>query len=149
MRSRSRAEGAVRTSGVFLAELWLVTFLFTDLVTVVDRELLPGLVLTTLLELEELLLGVTNDFDLDDELLDVERTAGVERFVEELLLDDLTVEEELFRGLLLRTEVDLDLLLLDPDLRCASAPKGAIRTAISVIIKNFFMVPDFIYCLTW
>ena len=139
----SAGVGAVRIPVSLDTLLLVVTLLCeADLVTVVDRELLPGFVLTTLLELEGFL-GVANDFDLEEELRGVERTVELERFTEGVLLTDLADVEELFRELLLRTEVDLELLLLDPDFRCASTLTGAANTAIKIMIIYFFMVSGY------
>ena len=130
--SRSVAVGAARPS-VFLVTLFLDVLIFwvLDLVAAEDLTLLSGLVLTILRELDEELLAGENDFDLEEELLeevtdcdlDVELleadlTAGLDCFTDGVLLIDRE-EEELFRELLLRTEVDFELLLLDPDFRCA------------------------------
>lgn len=131
-------------------------------VTAGDLELpFPGLVLTTLLELEDELRGsvrtVTGERDVElrgvlrttaldlfaEEILDEERTAVPDRFACDVLLTAFFTAGELFLELLLRTEVVLDLLLFDPDLRCASAPIGAASIAIRIIITNFFMISGF------
>jgi len=151
-------EGRLPTAGSLVVALRLVTVLRdVDCVTVLDLELLfPGLVLTTVLELEEELLGtvlttalerddelrgvVTTALDFEEELREEGRTAEVDRFTGEVLLTAFFTVDELFLELLLRTEVVLDLLLFDPDLRCASAPMGAASIAIRIMITNFFMI---------
>jgi len=132
-----------------------------DRVTALDLELpLPGLVLTTLLELDEEVRGavltvaderdeelrgavLTTALDLAEELLDVDRTAELDRLACEVLLTAFFTAGVLFFELLLRTEVVLDLLLFDPDLRCASAPMGAVSMAIKIIMTTFFMISGF------
>ena len=143
----TRVEGLVRTTDSLLSALLLgFTLREVDLVTVLDLVLLlSGVVLTTLLEPDEELRGalLITAFERDEELRGVVTTAL--DFVEELLDEDRTAEllrftGELFLELLLRTEVVLDLLLFDPDLRCASAPMGAASIAISIMMTYFFMI---------
>jgi len=149
----------VRTADSRVVALLLGTTLLRDVdcVTVLDLELLfPGLVLTTVLELDEELRGavlttvlerdeklrgvVTTALGFVEELREEGRTAEVDRFTGEVLLTAFFTADELFLELLLRTEVVLDLLLFDPDLRCASAPIGAASIAIRIMIINFFMI---------
>ncbi len=154
----TREEGLVRTAdSLVFALLFCTTLRDVERDTVVDLVLLlPGSVLTTLLELEEELLGAllttdcerdeellgleTTALDFDEELLDEERTAELLLFTGVLLFTVLLAVGELFLALLLRTEVVLDLLLFDPDLRCASAPMGAASIAIRIMMTNFFMI---------
>jgi hypothetical protein len=136
----------VRTAGSLVLTLLLVTTSRdVDRVTALDLELpLPGLVLTTLLELEEELRGVvTTALDFAEELLDEDETDVLGRLACEVLLTAFFTAGVLFLELLLRTEVVLDLLLFDPDLRCASAPMGAASMAIKIMMTNFFMISGF------
>lgn len=135
----------MRTADSRVVALLLGTTLLRDVdcVTVLDLELLfPGLVLTTVLELDEEPLGavLTTALERDEELREEGRTAEVDRFTVDVLLTAFFTVDELFLELLLRTEVVLDLLLFDPDLRCASAPMDAASIAIRIMITNFFMI---------
>lgn len=149
--------------GSLVLPLRLVTVLRdVERVTAGDLELpLPGFVLTTFLELEEELRGavrtvagerdeelrelfLTTALDLfAEELPDEERTAVPDRFEFGVLLTAFFTAGELFFELLVRTEVVLDLLLFDPDLRCASAPRGAASMAIKIMMTTFFMISGF------
>ena len=155
----------MRTSDCLAVLFLLVTVLdILDRTAVLDRELLPGLVLTTVLELElrgvvrtadleleEELRGVlfTTVLDEEDEFRDDDRTAGLDRFTDGVLLTALLEEDELFFELLVRTEVLLDLLLLDPDFRCASTSNGKASMAKIIMMIYFFMVSGYYFCFTY
>ena len=151
-------DGFVRTPDSVAELVLLVTLVCgLDLSAVLDLELLfPGLVLTTVPELEVELRGavlttapddeeelrgvvVATAFELEEELRDADRTAERDRFTDGVLLTAFFTLDDFFLELLLRTEEVLELLLFDPDFRCASAPRGAVSMAIIIMMIYFFM----------